>query len=54
MDFLNIFFKEETKIGLCAFENKTINKEEIRADFFNHFEINSFKTDFTKNILLIS
>lgn len=53
MDFLKIFFKEETVVGLCAFGLKKNNKNAIDCDFLNRFERKRvFASDYSKNILL--
>lgn len=54
MDFLKIFFTEETKVGLCAFEDIKTSRSTLRTDFLNHFENKrTFASNFDKNILLV-
>lgn len=54
MGFLKIFFSEESKIGLCAFEREKLSIKRFYAEFNEGFEPQkTFRSDFDKNILLI-
>lgn len=60
MNFLNIFFKEETVVGLCAFglERQTLpaGQSDLMTNyqtFFNHKTERAYQSNFDKNILLI-
>lgn len=53
MDFLKIFFKEETVVGLCAFGLKKTVSSTIGSNFLNQFESKkTFVSDYSKNIML--
>lgn len=55
LDFFKVFFTEETKVGLCAFELEKSASDELHANFFNHFEnAKIFNSDYSQNILLMS
>ena len=53
LDFFKVFFVEEPKVGLCAFELEKRNIDELHANFFNHFEnAKIFTSNYERNILL--